>query len=65
MTLINKSPQKGDMDAKLSKISNLQSNNPEVFGNTSKHQSKFELDVKHEDLNKDKQTKISESLAIS
>lgn len=32
-----KSPQKASVDPKMSKINNLQSKNPEAFGNTSKH----------------------------
>lgn len=54
-----------DTDAKLSKINNLQSNSPEVFGNTSRHQNKFELEVKSVELNADKKNKTNESLAMS
>ncbi len=53
-----------DTDAKMTKINNLQSNSPETFGNTSKHYNRFELDVKHQDLHKDKQSKLNENQAI-
>lgn len=64
-SLIVKSPQKQEQDAKMAKINNLQSGSPETFGNNSKFQNKFELDVKKEDLQTAKQNKLQESLAVA
>ncbi len=53
-TLIAKSPSKGEHNAKQAKINHLSSNSPEAFGNSGKHQSKFQMEVKHTELNQDK-----------
>lgn len=63
--MIMKSPQKQDTDARTSKIGNLQSSSPEVFGNSSVHQSKFNNSHKVEEMNTEKANKISESLTMS
>jgi len=42
MTLQNRSPVRTDIEAKATKISNLQSSNPETFGNSSATKHRFE-----------------------
>jgi hypothetical protein len=62
-TLTAKSPVRGD-DAKTSKMSNLQSNNPEIFGNSAQYQKKHNLNFDTTEVNNVKTANVTESLAI-
>jgi hypothetical protein len=48
----------------LSKQSNLQSNNPEIFGNSAQHQKKHNIHYDPNEINNVKTAVGSESLAI-
>ena len=49
--LMTKSPQRSAVDAKISKQGNLQSQNPDIFGNTGQHTNKYNNHFDHKEIN--------------
>jgi len=60
-----KSPQKSDVDARMTKIQNLGSSSPEIFGNNSAQKNRFEVTIDKQAMGTEKKNAVSESLAIS
>lgn len=64
LSLATKSPQKSEVDAKISKMGNLQTSGPEVFGNNSLVQSKYNNNFNHSDINQGKSENLNQSHAM-
>lgn len=64
MSLITKSPIKGETDAKLSKIGNLQTSGPEIFGNSTVTQSKYNAQINQQEMNNDKSQNANQNHAM-
>ena len=60
-----KSPVKKEVNAKQSKIAQLSSNNPEMFGNNTQHANKFNGNDDYTEMNQNKADTLKESQAIS
>lgn len=60
---MNRSPIKGTVgDAKMTKVKQLQSSNPETFGNTTgAHHNKYATDFDHQEFNKERQAVNAEN----
>ncbi len=63
-SLMTKSPIKAETNAKLSKISNLQSSGNDMFGNSTSVQQKYSVNVDIEGISQDKGAAQKESHAI-
>ncbi|CDW87720.1 UNKNOWN [Stylonychia lemnae] len=65
-TLAVRSPARKDIDSKATKLQNLQTNNPEIFGNsTNQVQDKYNLNFDGQEVGKAKVASEKESLAIN
>jgi hypothetical protein len=64
-TLSTRSPVRQEMDSKASKLQNLQSNNPEMFGNAAKVQDNYNLNFDGKQIGKAKVEAQVESQAIN
>lgn len=63
--MIVKSPMKTETDAKMTRVQNLSSSSPEIFGNDGKAQVNFEISLSKTGLNQDKASVQRESVTVS
>lgn len=56
-----RSPVRNDLDSKAAKMSNLQTGNPEIFGNSGAHQNKYSVNFDGNQIVKGKKAAKNES----
>lgn len=64
-SLLERSPQKQIIDTKVSKTQNLQSSDPETFGNSPAFQTLFQETFDANDFSASKKNTMAEKLALS
>lgn len=64
-TLSTRSPVRQEIDSKASKLQNLQTNNPEIFGNAAKAQDNYNLNFDSKQVGKAQVEAQAESQALN